>query len=187
MGGACLRVLFKFTDAFSGNMTAPFVIDLGYTASRLCDDRQGRRLCRGLAWWLRRRFLRARMVAAGLSVVRQGSFRRCRTSCSSGSRPSASINGRSLSPLQWRIHRRNRHGHLRRLPVGALQKSDCTPPRNSHCLTAMSAVGRTYLSSTGRLCCRSGRLATVLRISVLVAIPSLLCSRGCNDASILRH
>ena len=49
-------VLFKFTDAFAGAMTAPFVIDLGFTRNEYAAIVKGvglagaadRRLCRRL-------------------------------------------------------------------------------------------------------------------------------------------
>ena len=48
-------VLYKFCDAFAGTMTAPFVIDLGFTRNDYAGDRQGRRPRRDADRRLRRR------------------------------------------------------------------------------------------------------------------------------------
>ena len=63
-------VLFKFTDALSGAMTAPFVIDLGFSR-RICGHHQGRRPCRIADRRLRRRVPGARLFAAGQSLDRR--------------------------------------------------------------------------------------------------------------------
>ena len=64
-------VLFKFTDAFAGAMTAPFVIDLGFLPQRIRRHHQGRRAGRDAARRLCRRLRRARLSAGHEPVDRR--------------------------------------------------------------------------------------------------------------------
>ena len=64
-------VLFKFTDALAGAMTAPFVIDLGFSRNEYAGDRQGRRLCRDAARRICRRLHGARASAGHQPVDRR--------------------------------------------------------------------------------------------------------------------
>ena len=64
-------VLFKFTDALSGAMTAPFVIDLGFTRNEYAAIVKGVGLAALLARRLCRRLRRPRLAAGRQPVDRR--------------------------------------------------------------------------------------------------------------------
>ena len=116
-------VLFKFTDAFSGIMTAPFVIDLGFTRNDYATIVKGvglaatpdRRLCR--------RLRRAALFAGGEPVDRRrvaGARQSLILLAGAGRRQSL---GAGIRDHGGKFHQRHRHRDLRRLSVGAVQKS----------------------------------------------------------------
>ena len=155
-------VLFKFTDALSGAMTAPFVIDLGFTRNEYAAIVKGvglggaarRRLCR--------RFHCARAAARTQPVDRRHS---------AGVGQSGVLLGRVLRPQSHRadrrhhageFHQRHRHGDVRRLPVGALPE----PAAYGDAIRAAHRAGRgrAHLSVVGRrLHRRIDRLGLVFR------------------------
>jgi len=144
-GGVRLRVLFKFTDAFSGTMTAPFVIDLGFTRNDYAAIVKGVGLAATLIGGFAGGFV-ARRYSLATSLWMVASCRRSPTFRSPGLQWLASINGRWRSRSRRRILQRHRHRDLRRVSV-------CAVPEPLHTATqyaladALAAVGRTYLSS----------------------------------------
>ena len=109
LGGLAFVVLFKFTDALSGTMTAPFVIDLGFTRNDYAAIVKGV----GLAATLIGGFAGGFVARAIRSPPACGSAACCRRSpiCRSpGWRWSASTNGR------WRSRSRRRISPARSAP-----------------------------------------------------------------------
>ena len=126
-------VLFKFTDAFSGTMTAPFVIDLGFHPQRLRRDRQGRRPCRNPDRRLRRRLRGAALFAGGEPVDRRraaGGRQPVVLLAGAGRRQSM---GAGVRDHGGEFHQRHRHRDLRRLSLGAVPATRCTPRPNMRC------------------------------------------------------
>ena len=127
-------VLYKLCDAFAGAMTAPFVIDLGFTRNDYAAIVKGVGL--------------AATLIGGFAGGVAGARLPLSTSLWIGGYPA---DGRPISSSRWlalvginhwaltarhhggELHRRNRHRHLRRLPVGALQQSRCTRRRSTRC------------------------------------------------------
>ncbi len=100
-------VLFKFTDAFSGTMTAPFVIDLGFSRNDYAAIVKGVGLAATLIGGFAGGFV-ARAAGRRQSVVLlAGAGRRQRV-------------GASARDHGGKFHQRHRHRDLRRLFVGAV-------------------------------------------------------------------
>jgi len=93
--GACLRGAVKFTDAFSGTMTAPFVIDLGFSRNDYAAIVKGVGLAATLIGGFAGGIRRAALFTGREPVDRRAYCRRSPTCRSPGLRWSASINGRS--------------------------------------------------------------------------------------------
>ena len=95
-------VLFKFTDAFSGTMTAPFVIDLGFTRNDYAAIVKGVGLAATLIGGFAGGFV-ARRYSLATACGSAAWCRRWPTSRSPGSRWSAPTNGRWRSRSARRI------------------------------------------------------------------------------------
>ena len=89
-------VLFKFTDAFSGTMTAPFVIDLGFTRNDYAAIVKGVGLAATLIGGFAGGFL-ARRYPLATSLWIGGVLQALANLPSPGSRSRAPANGRSPS------------------------------------------------------------------------------------------
>jgi MFS transporter, PAT family, beta-lactamase induction signal transducer AmpG len=166
-------VLFKFTDAFSGTMTAPFVIDLGFTRNDYAAIVKGV----GLAATLIGGF-------AGGYVARRYSLA---TSLWIGGVLQASSNlafawlahvGVNQWALALAISVENFTGAIGTVIFVAYLSALCQNPLHTATqyalLTALSAVGRTYLSSGAGYVAAATGWPLFFGISVLVAIPSLM-------------
>jgi len=144
-------VLFKFTDALSGAMTAPFVIDLGFTRNEYAAIVKGRRPRRAAC----RRLLPAVSSPAPIAA----------TSLWIGASVQAAANlsfswlavaGRDPTILAIAItvenfHQRHRHRDVRRLTVGAVPEPALHGDAIRPLLTALAAVGRTLFIGGRRL------------------------------------
>ena len=126
-------VLFKFTDAFSGTMTAPFVIDLGFTRNDYAAIVKGVGLAATLiggfagGFVARRYSLAASLWIGGvLQAVANLSF----SWLALGRRQSM---GAGVRDHGGEFHQRHRHRDLRRLSVGAVPATRCTPRPNTRC------------------------------------------------------
>ena len=86
-------VLFKFTDAFAGTMTAPFVIDLGFTRNDYAAIVKGVGLAATLIGGFAGGFV-ARAYPLATSLWIGGMLQALANLSSPGWRWSASINGR---------------------------------------------------------------------------------------------
>src|SRR6516225_3571062 len=129
-------VLFKFTDAFSGSMTAPFVIDLGFSRNDYAAIVKGV----GLAATLIGGF-------AGGFVARRYSLA-----------TSLWIGG----VLQFVAY------------LSALCRNPLHTATQYALLTALAAVGRTYLSSGAGYVAKATGWPLFFMICVAVAVPSLI-------------
>lgn len=166
-------ILFKFTDAFSGAMTAPFVIDLGYTrndyaaivkgvglAATLIGGFAGGFLAR--AWSLPACLWFAGIIQALSNLV----FSWLAT---------VGINEWALAAA---ITAENFTGAIGTVIFVAYLSALCNNPLHTATqyalLAALSAVGRTYLSSGAGFVAQATGWQLFFAVSVLVAIPSLL-------------
>lgn len=154
-------VLFKFTDAFSGTMTAPFVIDLGYSRNDYAAIVKGVGLAATLiggfaGGYLARRY--SLVASLWIGAVLQGGVRSgVRLAVDRRRQPM----GAGAGDLGGEFHRRDRHRDLRRVPVGAV------PEPAAHCDAIRPAHGtrrrRPHLPVGERRIRRAGyRLAGVL-------------------------
>lgn len=166
-------VLFKFTDAFSGTMTAPFVIDIGFSKVDYAAIVKGV----GLAATLIGGF-------AGGFVARRYSLA---TSLWIGGVLQAIANlafswlahvGVNQWALALAITAENFTSAIGTVIFVAYLSALCRNPLHTATqyalLTALAAVGRTYLSSGAGYVAKAVGWPVFFVICVLVAIPSLL-------------
>jgi PAT family beta-lactamase induction signal transducer AmpG len=166
-------VLFKFTDAFSGTMTAPFVIDLGFTR----NDYAAIVKVVGLAATLiggfaggfvaRRYSLAASLWIGGvLQAVANLSF------------SWLALVGVNQWALAVAITAENFTSAIDTVIFVAYLSALCRNPLHTATqyalLTALAAVGRTYLSATAGYVAKAAGWPAFFVICVLVAIPSLV-------------
>lgn len=166
-------VLFKFTDAFSGTMTAPFVIDLGYTRNDYAAIVKGVGLIATLiggfaGGYVARRYslVASLWIGAVLQALSNLAFAWLST----------------VAVSQWAlavaISVENFTGAIGTVIFVAYLSALCKNPLHTATqyalLTALAAVGRTYLSAgAGYVAAATGWLA-FFSISVAVALPSLV-------------
>jgi PAT family beta-lactamase induction signal transducer AmpG len=143
-------VLFKFTDAFSGTMTAPFVIDLGFTRNDYAAIVKGVGLIATLVGGFAGGYLARRYsldLKPGVRVARL-----CR-------RQSVGAGGCDLG---GKLHRRDRHRDLRRLSLGAVPEP--AAHRDPICTADRAGRRRAHISLLRRGLCGGGNgLVVVLR------------------------
>jgi PAT family beta-lactamase induction signal transducer AmpG len=166
-------ILFKFTDAFSGTMTAPFVIDLGYTRNDYAAIVKGV----GLAATLIGGF-------AGGFIARAWSLPACLWFAGIIQALSNLVFAwlATVGVNQWAlaaaITAENFTGAIGTVIFVAYLSALCNNPLHTATqyalLAALSAVGRTYLSASAGFVAQSTGWPLFFAISVLVAIPSLL-------------
>jgi MFS transporter, PAT family, beta-lactamase induction signal transducer AmpG len=166
-------ILFKFTDAFSGTMTAPFVIDLGYTRNDYAAIVKGVGLAATLiggfaggfvarAWSLPACLWFAGIIQALSNLV----FSWLAT---------VGVNEWALAAA---ITAENFTGAIGTVIFVAYLSALCNNPLHTATqyalLAALSAVGRTYLSSSAGFVAQTTGWQLFFAVSVLVAIPSLV-------------
>jgi MFS transporter, PAT family, beta-lactamase induction signal transducer AmpG len=166
-------ILFKFTDAFSGTMTAPFVIDLGYTRNDYAAIVKGV----GLAATLIGGF-------AGGFIARAWSLPACLWFSGIIQALSNLVFAwlATVGVNQWAlaaaITAENFTGAIGTVIFVAYLSALCNNPLHTATqyalLAALSAVGRTYLSASAGYVAEYTGWPLFFAISVLVAIPSLL-------------
>lgn len=166
-------ILFKFTDAFSGTMTAPFVIDLGYTRNDYAAIVKGV----GLAATLIGGF-------AGGFVARAWSLPACLWFAGIVQALSNLVFAwlATIATNQWAlavaISAENFTGAIGTVIFVAYLSALCNNPLHTATqyalLAALSAVGRTYLASGAGFVAQSTGWVWFFSVSVLVAIPSLI-------------
>ncbi|QDL99355.1 AmpG family muropeptide MFS transporter [Rhodopseudomonas palustris] len=166
-------VLFKFTDAFSGTMTAPFVIDLGYSRNDYAAIVKGVGLAATLiggfaGGYLARRYslVTSLWIGAVLQAVSNLAFAWLSTV------------GVNQWALAMAISVENFTGAIGTVIFVAYLSALCQNPLHTATqyalLTALAAVGRTYLSAGAGYVAQATGWPAFFIISVAVAVPSLV-------------
>ena len=166
-------VLFKFTDAFSGTMTAPFVIDLGFTRNDYAAIVKGVGLAATLiggfagGFVARRYSLAASLWIGGvLQAVANLSF------------SWLALVGVNQWALAFAITAENFTSAIGTVIFVAYLSALCKNPLHTATqyalLTALAAVGRTYLSSGAGYVATATGWPLFFAICVVVAVPSLI-------------
>jgi len=166
-------VLFKFTDAFSGTMTAPFVIDLGFSRNDYAAIVKGVGLAATLiggfaGGFVARRYSLATSLWVGgvLQAVANLSF------------SWLALRGVDQWALAFAITAENFTSAIGTVIFVAYLSALCRNPLHTATqyalLTALAAVGRTYLSSGAGYVAKAVGWPLFFAICVVVAVPSLI-------------
>jgi len=166
-------VLFKFTDAFSGTMTAPFVIDLGFTRNDYAAIVKGVGLAATLIGGFAGGFVARRYslvsslwIGAVLQAVSNLAF------------AWLALVGVNQWALALAISVENFTSAIGTVIFVAYLSALCKNPLHTATqyalLTALAAVGRTYLSAGAGYVAQATGWPMFFVISVLVAVPSLV-------------
>ncbi len=166
-------VLFKFTDAFSGTMTAPFVIDLGFTRNDYAAIVKGVGLAATLLGGFAGGFLaRAYPITTCLWI---GGIVQAVANLSFSWLALVGVNQWALA---FAITAENFTSAIGTVIFVAYLSSLCQNPLHTATqyalLTALAAVGRTYLSSGAGYVAKATGWPLFFVICMLVAIPSLI-------------
>jgi PAT family beta-lactamase induction signal transducer AmpG len=166
-------VLFKFTDAFSGSMTAPFVIDLGFSRNDYAAIVKGVGLAATLIGGFAGGFVARRYsLAASLWI---GGVLQALANLSFSWLALVGINQWALALA---ITAENFTSAIGTVIFVAYLSALCRNPLHTATqyalLTALSAVGRTYLSSGAGFIAKAAGWPLFFVICVLVAIPGLI-------------
>src|SRR5690242_3674848 len=166
-------VLFKFTDAFSGTMTGPFVIDLGFSKVDYAAIVKGVGLAATLIGGFAGGFLaRRHSLAASLWI---GGSLQAFANLSFSWLAHVGINQWALALA---ICAENFTSAIGTVIFVAYLSALCQNPLHTATqyalLTALAAVGRTYLSSGAGYVAKATGWPMFFVICVLVAIPSLV-------------
>ena len=166
-------VLFKFTDAFSGTMTAPFVIDLGFTRNDYAAIVKGVGLAATLIGGFAGGFVARRYsLAASLWI---GGVLQAVANLSFSWLAFVGVNQWALA---FAITAENFTSAIGTVIFVAYLSALCRNPLHTATqyalLTALAAVGRTYLSSGAGYVAKAAGWPMFFAICVLVAIPSLI-------------
>lgn len=166
-------ILYKFTDSFSGTMTAPFVIDLGFTRNDYAAIVKGV----GLAATLVGGF-------AGGFLARAWSLEACLwiggvlQAISNLAFAWLAFVGHNQWALALAITVENFTGAIGTVIFVAYLSSLCQSPLHTATqyalLTAFAAIGRTYLSAGAGYVAQAAGWPAFFVLSVLVAVPSLI-------------
>ena len=166
-------ILYKVTDSFSGTMTAPFVIDLGFTRNDYAAIVKGV----GLAATLIGRF-------AGGFLARAWSLEACLwiggvlQAVSNLAFAWLAYVGLNQWALALAITVENFTGAIGTVIFVAYLSSLCQSPLHTATqyalLTAFAAIGRTYLSAGAGYVAQATGWPAFFVLSVLVAVPSLI-------------
>ena len=166
-------VLFKFTDAFSGTMTAPFVIDLGFSRNDYAAIVKGVGLAATLiggfaGGYVARRYslVASLWIGAVLQALSNLAFAWLATV------------GVNQWALALAISVENFTGAIGTVIFVAYLSALCQNPLHTATqyalLTALAAVGRTYLSAGAGYVAEATGWPAFFAISVAVAAPSLV-------------
>ncbi|RTL53651.1 MAG: MFS transporter [Bradyrhizobiaceae bacterium] len=166
-------VLFKFTDAFSGTMTAPFVIDLGFTRNDYAAIVKGVGLAATLIGGFAGGFV-ARKYSLAASLWIGGVLQAVANLAFSW----LALAGVNQWALAFAITTENFTSAIGTVIFVAYLSALCKSPLHTATqyalLTALSAVGRTYLSSSAGYVAKAMGWPLFFVICVLVAVPSLI-------------
>ena len=166
-------VLFKFTDAFSGTMTAPFVIDLGFSRNDYAAIVKGLGLGATLLGGFAGGFLASRYsLVASLWV---GGILQAVANLSFSWLALVGINHYALALA---ITAENFTSAVGTVIFVAYLSALCRNPAHTATqyalLTALAAIGRTYLSSGAGYVADATGWAWFFAICMLVAVPSFM-------------
>src|SRR5712675_2309674 len=166
-------VLFKFTDAFSGTMTAPFVIDLGFSRNDYAAIVKGVGLAATLIGGFAGGFVARRYsLAASLWI---GGVLQAVANLSFSWLAFVGVNQWALA---FAITAENFTSAIGTVIFVAYLSALCKNPLHTATqyalLTALAAVGRTYLSSGAGYVAKATGWPLFFAICVLVAVPSLI-------------
>jgi len=166
-------VLFKFTDAFSGAMTAPFVIDIGFTRNDYAAIVKGVGLAATLLGGFAGGFV-ARACSLSVSLWIGGILQAVANLSFSW----LAIVGTNQWALAAAITAENFTSAIGTVIFVAYLSALCRNPLHTATqyalLTALSAVGRTYLSASAGYVAKATGWPAFFVICMLVAIPSLV-------------
>ena len=166
-------VLFKFTDALSGVMTGPFVIDLGFSRNEYAAIVKGVGLAALLAGGFAGGFIaKAMPLAASLWV---GAIVQAAANLTFSW---LAVVGRDPTALAIAIVAENFTSAIGTVMYVAYLSALCRNPLHTATqyalLTALAAVGRTYLSSGGGFIAESTGWVWFFVICALAGLPSLV-------------
>lgn len=166
-------VLFKFTDALSGAMTAPFVIDLGFTRNEYAAIVKGVGLAALLLGGFAGGFI-ARALPLAPSLWIGGILQ----AVANLSFSALALVGTNTTMLAVAIIAENFTSAIGTVMFVAYLSALCRNPLHTATqyalLTALAAVGRTYLSSGAGFIAEATGWAWFFVICMLAGIPSLL-------------
>src|ERR1700738_3525556 len=166
-------VLFKFTDAFSGTMTAPFVIDLGFSRNDYAAIVKGVGLAATLIGGFAGGFVARRYsLAASLWI---GGVLQAVANLSFSWLAFVGVNQWALA---FAITAENFTSAIGTVIFVAYLSALCRNPLHTATqyalLTALAAVGRTYLSSGAGYVAKATGWPLFFVACVVVAVPSLI-------------
>ena len=166
-------VLFKFTDALSGTMTAPFVIDLGFTRNEYAAIVKGVGLAALLAGGFAGGFIaRALPLSTSLWV---GALLQ---SAANFGFSWAALRGHDLTALTIAITLENFTSAIGTVMFVAYLSALCQNPLHTATqyalLTALAAIGRTYLSSGAGYLAEATGWVWFFALCAAAGIPSLV-------------
>lgn len=166
-------VLFKLTDAFSGTMTAPFVIDVGFTRNDYAAIVKGVGLAATLIGGFAGGFVARRYsLAASLWI---GAVLQALSNLAFAWLALVGVNQWALALA---ITVENFTGAIGTVIFVAYLSALCKNPLHTATqyalLTALAAVGRTYLSAGAGYVAQATGWPMFFIISMLVALPSLV-------------
>jgi MFS transporter, PAT family, beta-lactamase induction signal transducer AmpG len=166
-------VLYKFTDAFSGTMTAPFVIDLGFSRNDYAAIVKGVGLAATLIGGFAGGFL-ARRYSLAVSLWIGGVLQAVANLSFSW----LAFVGVNQWALAFAITAENFTSAIGTVIFVAYLSALCQNPLHTATqyalLTALAAVGRTYLSSGAGYVAKATGWPLFFAICVVVAVPSLI-------------
>src|SRR6266480_1359836 len=166
-------VLFKFTDAFSGTMTAPFVIDLGFSRNDYAAIVKGVGLAATLIGGFAGGFV-ARRYSLAVSLWIGGVLQAVANLSFSW----LAFVGVNQWALAFAISAENFTSAIGTVIFVAYLSALCQNPLHTATqyalLTALAAVGRTYLSSGAGYVAKATGWPLFFAICVVVAVPSLI-------------
>ena len=176
---AAVRRALQVLRRLRRRLTAPFVIDLGFSRKRLCRHREGRRAGRHADRRLCRRRDGARAAARDLPVDRRHS--------ADGVEPVVRLAGRGRRQrwaLTVAIIAENFTGAIGTVIFVAYLSALCQNPLHTATqfalLTALAAVGRTYLSSGGGFVAEQTGWLMFFVICALADLRACCCWPGCS-------
>src|SRR5688500_16322125 len=166
-------ILFKFTDAFSGTMTAPFVIDLGFTRNDYAAIVKGVGLAATLVGGFAGGYVARRYsLAASLWI---GGLLQALSNLAFSWLAYVGVNQWALAVA---ITAETFTGAIGTVIFVAYLSALCQNPLHTATqyalLTAFSAIGRTYLSAGAGYVAETTGWSLFFVISVVVAVPSLI-------------